>query len=71
MWMSLCFVYMDRPEEAVESVNPREQELSTFEPLESNVPNESTEALLRILQNMARVLDRLTAPKARKGIGRG
>ena len=27
MWMSLCFVLMDRPEEAVESVNPREQGL--------------------------------------------
>ena len=39
---------MDRPEEAVESVNPREQELSASDPLESNVPNEPTEALLRI-----------------------
>ena len=43
---------MDRPlnptEEAVESVNPREQGLSAFEPSESNVPNEPTEALLRI-----------------------
>ena len=37
---------MDRPEEAVESVNPSEQELSAFEPSESNVPNEPTEALL-------------------------
>ena len=55
---------MDRPEEAVESVNPREQELLAFEPSESNVPNESTEALLRISQDMARVLNRLTAPKA-------
>ena len=59
---------MDHPpnpaEEAVESVNPREQELSVFEPSESNVPIEPTEALLRILQDMARVLDRLTAPKA-------
>ena len=59
---------MDRPpnpaEEVVESVNPREQVLSAFEPSESNVPNESTEALLRISQDMARVLDRLTAPKA-------
>ena len=55
---------MDHPEEAVESVNPREQELSASEPLESNVPNEPTEALLRILQDIARVLDRLTAPKA-------
>ena len=55
---------MDCPEEAVESVNPREQELSASEPSESNVPNESTEALLKILQDLARVLDRLTAPKA-------
>ena len=55
---------MDRPEEAVESVNLREQELSTFEPSESNVPNEPTKALLRISQDMARVLDRLTTPKA-------
>ena len=55
---------MDRPEEAAESVNPREQGLSTSEPSESNVPNEPTEALLRIFQDMARVLDRLTSPKA-------
>ena len=55
---------MDCPEEAAESVNPREQELSASEPSESNVPNEPTEALLRISQDMARVLDRLTAPKA-------
>ena len=62
--MSLCFVQMDRPEEAVESVNPREQELSTFEPSKSNVPKESMKSLLRISQDMARVLDRLTATKA-------
>ena len=62
--MSLYFVSMDRPEEAVESVNPREQELSASEPSESNVPNEPTEALLRTSQDMARVLDRFTAPKA-------
>ena len=62
--MSLCFVSMDRPEEAAESVNPREQELSTSEPSESNVPNEPMEALLRISQDMARVLDILTALKA-------
>ena len=55
---------MDRPEEAAESVNPREQGLSASEPSESNVPNEPTEALLRISQDMARVLDRLTSPKA-------
>ena len=55
---------MDRPEEAAESVNPMEQGLSASEPSESNVPKEPTEALLRISQDMAQVLDRLTAPKA-------
>ena len=55
---------MDRSKETVESVNPREQELLAYEPSESNVPNESTKAMLRISQDMARVLDRLTAPKA-------
>ena len=55
---------MDRPEEAAESVNPREHGLSASEHSESNVPNEPTEALLRISQDMARVLDRLTSPKA-------
>ena len=54
---------MDRPEEVFESVNPREQELLASEPSRSNVPNEPMEALLKISQNMARVLDRLTAPK--------
>ena len=39
---------MDSSEETVESVNPREQELSASEHSESNVPNESTEALLTI-----------------------
>ena len=62
--MSLCFVYMDHLEEAAESVNPREQKLSASEPSESKVPNEPMEALLRISQDMARVLDRLIAPKA-------
>ena len=55
---------MDRSEKATESVNPREQELSASEPSESNVPNEPIEALLRISQDMARVLDRLTVSKA-------
>ena len=55
---------MDHPEEAAESVNPREQELSAFEPSESNGPNEPIEALRRISQDMAQVLDRLTSPKA-------
>ena len=54
---------MDRPEEAAESVNPREQGLSASEPSESNVPNELTEALLRISQDMAWVLDRLNSKK--------
>ena len=62
--MSLCFLYMDRSEEVVGSVNPREQKLSASKPSESIVPNESTEALSRISQDMARVLDKLTAPKA-------
>ena len=55
---------MDHSEEAAKRVNPREQELSASEPSESNVPNEPMEALLRISQDMARVLDRLTALKA-------
>ena len=55
---------MDRLEEVAESVNPREQELSAFEPSKSNVPSESTKALLRISLDMARVLERLIAPKA-------
>ena len=50
---------MDRPEEADESVNPREQGLSAFQPSESNVPNEPNKALLRISQDMAQVLDGL------------
>ena len=50
---------MDRPEEADESVNPREQGLSASQPSESNVPNEPNKALLRISQDMARVLDGL------------
>ena len=60
----LVFCIDGSSEEAAESVNPREQELSASEFSESNVPNEPTEALLRISQDMARVLDRLTAPKA-------
>ena len=50
---------MDRPEEANESVNPREQGLSAFQPSESNVPNEPNKVLLRISQDMAQVLDGL------------
>ena len=55
---------MDRPEEVAVSVNPREQRLSASKPSKSNVPNKPTEALLRISQDIARVLDRLTSPKA-------
>ena len=35
MWMSLCVVYIDRPDEAVESVNPREQGLLASDPYDS------------------------------------
>ena len=55
---------MDCSEEAAESVNPREQGLSASEPSKSNVPNEPTKAVLRISQDMAWVLDRLTTHKA-------
>ena len=64
---------MDRPpnpvEEATESVNSREQGLSDFDPSksvrsESNVPNKPTKTLLKISQDMTRVLERLIAPKA-------
>ena len=50
---------MDRHEEVDESVNPREQGLLASQPSESNVPNEPNKALLRISQDMARVLDGL------------
>ena len=55
-------------EEAVESVNPGDQGLpasdrSEFVRSESHAPAEPNEALLRISQDMARVLERLTAPK--------
>ena len=59
---------MDHPsnsvKEAAESVNPGDQGLSAFEPSTSNAPTEPNEALLRISQDMARVLERLTALKA-------
>ena len=63
---------MDRPlnstEEAVESVNPRDQELPTSDPSESvrsesHALAEQNEALLRISQDIARVLERWIAPK--------
>ena len=56
-------------EEAAESVNPGDQGLPTSNPFEyvrskSHTPAEPNEALLRISQDMTRVLERLTAPKA-------
>ena len=64
---------MDRPlnsaEEAVETVNLGDQGLPASDPSESiksesHAPTEQNEALMRISQDMARVLERLTAPKA-------
>ena len=64
---------MDRPpnpiEEAAESVNPGDQGLSASDPSkyvrsESQVPAEPNEALLRISQEITRVLERLTALKS-------
>ena len=65
--MSLFYVLsrMDPPHEAVdetaESIHPLDQSVSS--PSDSTT-NEyaSTEALVKIYQDMARVLDRLTAP---------
>ena len=66
MWMSCFLNRMDRlpnpVEEEAESVNPEDQGLSALDPSESfkseiNAPIEPTEALLRISQDMARVLD--------------
>ena len=58
---------MDPPQEAVdetaEGVNPLD--LSASGPSESMInENSSTEALIKVSQDMARVLDRLTAPRA-------
>ena len=50
---------MDHLEEADKSVNPREQRLSASQPSKSNVPNKPNKVLLRISQDMARVLDGL------------
>ena len=64
---------MDHPpnptEKVVESVNPGDQGLSVLDPSksfrsESQVLAEPNEALLRISQDMTRVLERLTALKA-------
>ena len=58
---------MDPPQEAVdetaESVNPLDQ--SSSSPSESTInENASTEVLIKISQDMARVLDLLTTPQA-------
>ena len=64
---------MDRPpnlvEEAAESVNLGDQGLIASDPYESvksesHAPTKPNEALLRISQGMAQVLERLTTPKA-------
>ena len=70
---------MDRPpnptEEATESVNPGNQGLPASDPYESvrsksHALAEPNEALLRISQDMTRVLERLTASKALIGMVR-
>ena len=58
---------MDPPQEPIdemaENVNPLDQSASG--PSESMInENASTKALIKISQDMARVLDRLTAPRA-------
>ena len=64
---------MDRPpnlaEEAAESVNPRDQgmpasDLSEYVRSESHAPVKPNEVMLRISQDMARVLERLNALEA-------
>ena len=64
---------MDRPpnstKEVAQSVNLGDQGLPALDPSESvrsesTAPAKPNEALLRISQDMARVLERLTAPKA-------
>ena len=67
MQMSLFCILsrMDPPQEAVdettESVNPLNQYASSSSDSTTN-EYASTEALIKISQDMARVLDRLTAP---------
>ena len=56
-------------EEVAESVNPKDQGLSSSNPFEyvrseSQVPTEPNEALLRISHDMTWVLERLTTSKA-------
>ena len=51
--------------ETAESINPMDLDPSAFGPSGSaRSEHASTEALLKISQDMARVLDRLTAPRA-------
>ena len=78
MQMSVLFFFfivnkMEQPqdtvEESVESFNTKDQGPSALRPSElargeHDVPIMSTEALLKISQDMARVLDRLTTPRA-------
>ena len=58
---------MDPPQEVVdeiaESVNPLDQSVSGLSDSTTN-ENASTKALVKISQDMARVLNRLTAPRA-------
>ena len=67
MRMSLFCVLsrMDPPQEAIddttESVNPLDQSASSLSDSTTN-ENASTEALVKISQDMTRVLDRLMAP---------
>ena len=52
-------------EETVESINPMDLDPSVFGPSNSaRSEHMSTEALLKISQDMARVLDRLMTPRA-------
>ena len=71
MQMSLlCLLFrMDRSQEAVEgtveSVNPMDLDPSVSCPSDSvRSEHASTEALVKISQDMTRLLDRLTAPRA-------
>ena len=67
---------MDHPsnsaEKAAEGVNPEDQGLpSEYFKSESHAPAEPNEALLKISQDMARLLERLTASKASIDMIRG
>ena len=73
MSLFLFFLYivnkMERPqdnaEESAESVNPKDQGPSASGPSKPVISEHvSTEALLKIYRDIARVLDQLTAPRA-------